>query len=133
MGSHDHLFERRKYARFLVNEGALAFVASKYGKIIDVSMQGLSFEYIIKANKPSLIHHFQTKNFTLDITFSIYDFCLVDLPIVVISDQEMKTGSNHRAIMTKRRCGVHFKDLATNQESLLKRFIILNQFGSQYI
>lgn len=133
MDIHDHLFERRKYSRFHVHEGALAFISNRYGKIIDIGMQGLSFQYIVKANKPSLRHYLQTAKISLDITFNIHKFCLVDLPIAIIYDQEMRSNDVYRSLLSKRRCGVRFKDPTTNQLSLLKRFIILNQFGAQYV
>lgn len=126
MIKYDESYERRVEPRFLVNEGAMAFVGKKYGKIIDVNMRGLSFQYIVKENKPFLKQNPQNKNFTLDITYGRSDFCLTNVPIKIISENESKSSSNSHPMLRKIRCGVQFKDLTEYQVFLLKRFVLIS-------
>jgi hypothetical protein len=126
MKGYDDLYDRRKEPRFSVNEGAMAFVDKKYGKIIDVNMRGLSFQYIVKENRPLLTNNSQDKNLTLDIAFGSHNFCLTDVPIKIISDNECKSSSNRNSMLRKIRCGVQFKYLTPDQLLLLKRFVLIS-------
>ena len=126
MKGYDSIFDRRKEPRFPVHEGAMAFVDKKYGKIIDVNMRGLSFQYIVKENRPLLTNGSQNKNFTLDIAYGISEFCLTNVPIKIISDNEYKSRSNSHSMLRKIRCGVQFKDLTPDQLVLLKRFVLIS-------
>ena len=78
--------EKRAAPRFLANEGAMAFVAEEYGKIIDVSMKGLSFQYTKKKEEPSLRQNYLNKCFTLDIASGMHSFCMKNVPIKIISE-----------------------------------------------
>ena len=131
MKKHDASTEKRAAPRFLANEGAMAFVAEEYGKIIDVSMKGLSFQYIKEKKEPSLSQNFINTCFTLDIASGMHNFCMKNVPIKIISEQEIQLNGVCRSILTKRRCSVAFKDLTPEQVSLLKRFVMLNQYGAQ--
>ena len=129
MKNDDVSSERRKDPRFFVNEGAMAFVAEKYGKVIDVSMKGLSFQYIENDKESHLSQYSRDKCIKLDIAFSARNFSLTDVPIKIISEQEIQSNSNHTSMLTKRRCSVAFKDLNPDQLFLLKQFVILNQYA----
>lgn len=126
MKGYDDLYDRRKEPRFPVHEGAMAFVGQKYGKIIDVNMNGLSFHYIVKENRPLLTNSSQIKNFTLDIAYGISGFCLTNVPVKIISDNEYKSSRKTHSALRKIRCGVQFKDLTPDQRILLKRFVLIS-------
>ena len=126
MKGYDDLYDRRKEPRFPVHEGAMAFVDKKYGKILDVNMRGLSFQYIVKENRPLLTNSSQNQNFTLDISYGSSEFCLTNVPIKVISENECQSNSNTHSVLRKIRCGVQFKDLTPDQRILLKRFVLIS-------
>lgn len=126
MKGYDDFYDRRKEPRFPVHEGAMAFVDKKYGKILDVNMRGLAFQYRVKENRPLVTNNCQNKNVTLDIAYGISEFCLTDVPIKIISDNECKSRGNSHSIVTERRCSVQFKDITPDQRVLLKRFVLIS-------
>jgi hypothetical protein len=124
MNGFDKTDERRTEPRFPVNERALAFLGKKYGKIIDINSKGLSFQYIVKENRPLLTNHFQKKHFTLDISSATHDFCLTDVPVKIISEDEVKPTSKIHPTLREIRYGVQFKNLSADQLYQIKNFIL---------
>ena len=103
--------ERRYNPRFRVNGDAIVVLKSQpptMGKLIDISMDGLSFRYI---------HDLERLNQTdmLDIFQSAGGFYL--------GRAEFNAVSNEKISDFVRRFSVQFRDLSRRQKSRLKKFI----------
>jgi hypothetical protein len=120
------MIERRKHERYHVKTGTFALLRStsiefskiremgmgeigfavikskpiKMGQIINISMNGLAFEYIERRDKP-------IKVFKLDILYA-QDAIESEIPLNTF---------------TIRRCGVEFGELTSNQKSRLEFFL----------
>ena len=128
MTGQNEINERRKEPRFVVNERALAFVGKKYGKIIDINSKGLSFQYLVKENRPLLANNSNRATLTLDISSASHDFCLTDLPVKIIAENEIQAGSNGHPTLKVIRCSIQFRELSADQIYYLKRFILYNHY-----
>lgn len=124
--------ERRRNNRVSAGKGAVAFHAGKYGRIIDVSLDGLCFQYFDdKSEEKGREADKQKAGGSLDIVFGAYDFFLVDLPVRVVADfQASSHHSGEHAGIVRRRTVV-FEELASHQLFNLKRFLLLNQYGNE--
>jgi hypothetical protein len=117
--------EKRKYIRFKVEDKI--FVAfgtqfSKIGKLKDISMGGLAFQYIEHAKTI-------TRNYSrLSIFHNEDTFYLPDIGCIVIADQPLYT--NHKVLTLKstylvKKCAVKFHDITAHQRDKLE-FLINN-------
>lgn len=116
-----------------VKKGALAFNDRDrgqilFGPIVDVSLEGLCFQYRECADDPGQARKAREPggSETLDIVFGAHDFTLTDLPVMPVSDYE--TASPHPAWPAGRgrcRC-VKFGRLSRDQLTSLRRFIQLS-------
>jgi hypothetical protein len=109
--------ERRRHKRFSVSKGAyVALRPSDYGVgvLIDISMGGLTFDYVTL--QPSSVKATELDIFLTDSTFrllqipcqSVWDLTIYDFPTSPIQ---------------KRRCGVEFRDLTSHQRLQIEHFI----------
>lgn len=112
------LAERRKSKRFQVEHGAFAVVRpefTKLGQIIDISHEGLAFQYAVTAtqkNEPS----------ELDIFLTGDGFYLEHMPFETVSDRRA-TRKSSKGFLPLRRCSVRFKEVTGTQIALLEYFI----------
>jgi hypothetical protein len=116
------LAERRKFRRFRVKNPAFVVFntePTKLGEIIDISMSGLSFRYMVDSEE--LVN--QSRE--LDILFGDDDFYLDRLLFVTISDRMTSNGLPFSTMLMRRR-GVQFSDLSAPQQSELEYFITHN-------
>ena len=113
--------ERRQHQRFKIREGAFALQAQKLGQINDIGIGGLSFQYMSDDSRPVKTSH-------LDIIMNNSAFRMKQIPVTIISDREIVT-TNPFYTQKIRRCSVQFKDLSSDRESLMKRFIEANTVG----
>ncbi len=109
--------ERRKHKRFSVSKGA--FVALRpsdngMGRLIDISMAGLTFDYITM-QPPSV------KATELDIFLTNSAFRLFEIPCQSVWD--LNTYDIPSTPLHKRRCGVEFGDLTPDQRLQIEHFI----------
>ena len=115
-------FERRRYDRYLSRKNAFAALGSKYnriGKIIDISLSGLSFQYILGENSCSNSLH-------VDIFLVGNLYHLYNVPCEMIYDIQIHVPHvNSRLIkmLTIKRCGVQFRELSDYDLTQLKLFI----------
>ncbi len=117
MVSPEETADQRQNERFQVREGAFVLLgpdSTKLGRVIDISMGGLSFSHMGKARPPSDLVE-------LDVFLIDADFYLEMIPFQVVSD--FKTRHNPLSPITMRRCGVQFKELTYDQRSQLEHFI----------
>jgi hypothetical protein len=111
--------ERRKHKRFTVPKNKHAFVALRpsdngMGRLIDISMGGLTFDYIT-TQSPSV------KATELDIFLATSGFRLFEMPIRSV--WSLNTYDIPSTPLHKRRIGVEFGDLTSFQRSQIEHFI----------
>jgi hypothetical protein len=112
------LAERRKRKRFQVQRGAFAVIRpefTKLGQIIDISHDGLAFQYPVTANQ-------EDGAFELDIFLTGEGFYLERMSFETVSDRGA-TRKSPKTFIPLRRCSVHFKDLTDIQIARLEYFI----------
>lgn len=120
MYSGNELTDRREFKRYFAKDRAFAVLGpdfKKFGQIIDISRDGLSFRYIADA----IGDHLLNTSFEVDIFFGDENFYLDRVSLVPISDCAERKGFSVRSIM-RRQC-VQFDELMPNQVSQLEYFI----------
>ena len=70
--------DRRRHKRFRVKEGALAFLGTIPGTIVDISEGGRAINYVVFEREPE-------RQFRLDIFFAANDFYLADIYSKLVS------------------------------------------------
>ena len=115
--------ERRKYVRFLPQPNAYAALGASYtkiGKIRDISMGGVAFEYY--SGSEELNQH----DSTVTIFITVNSFYLENIPCQIISDQP-KSGSNKTPVLNAnyrvKRCGLQFMNISEDQRQRLEFFL----------
>ncbi len=131
MGNQAKPNDRRHHDRYPVKNGALAFNAKKCGQIVNISLEGVSFQYVDadKCGTPKQNASRKVSSETLDIIFGEYNFTLNDLPVEVISDYQVTMLHPYRAETMKRCRCLKFGELTPEQLFRLKRFILINRYG----
>jgi hypothetical protein len=114
--------ERRQNARYSVVDDAYAALGRNYakvGKIIDISLGGLSFEYIHSDIT------YQNEE-TIDIFIENTPFGLYNIACTLVYDKIVKTPSVKDEFMDRtatRRCGIKFHRLGKDEAKQLRKFI----------
>jgi hypothetical protein len=117
--------EHRKYARYLPQNNAFAALGSKYtrvGKIIDISLGGLAFDYI--SGEYSGQNSSRVDIFLVGNVFHLYN-----LPCKMVYDIKIHVphvNNNFIKILTTKRCGVEFGELSDDNLAKLKLFLQIN-------
>ena len=111
--------ERRSHKRFRVKEGAMAFLGTVPGTIVDISESGMAIHYVVFEREPG-------RQFRLDIFFADDDFYLSDIPSEIISDTQSLSDSSPFSAVRVQRLGIRFCELNDEQERRLKYFILHN-------
>jgi CheY-like chemotaxis protein len=116
----------------MARKGALAFNGLEYGQIIDVSEGGISFQYISRPGHRSVlpIKRLKADTKSLDIVFSDYDFTLIDVPVNLIGDFQTPALPTIRPIDLNRKRSFSFAGLTPDQRDQLKRFLVINRYGT---
>lgn len=110
--------ERRRYIRFSTQRKTFAALRSgfdKVGKVLDISINGLSFNYITEDIPMENI-------FQVDIFQSENGFYLSNIPCRVIYDI-LNTNPRYDLFIQHRRCGLCFGRLSKKQEDELLYFL----------
>jgi hypothetical protein len=123
--------EQRKYGRFIPQDDAFVAIGSKVagvGRIKDLGMGGLAFEYIDDPGRrnplPRLSDIFEHSQ--LSIFLSENEFHLSDVPCRTIYDILAPVSTEDQRFITSfktRRCGVRFDALVEDQTAQLEFFI----------
>ena len=123
MKKEEEKAEKRKHSRFAVSGNAYAAYKNgltKVGKIKDVSLGGLSFEYIDEGYSTR-----QTGQ--IDIFTSGKAFYLPRIPVQIVYDisNPYRDGEERPYFSTidMNRCGIRFGQLNVDQTADLQRFI----------
>jgi hypothetical protein len=115
MKNGEERVERRKHKRFRVQEGAyVIFRPRTVGPLIDISMDGLTFEYV-SIKQPSKMES------ELVIAMTNNAFSLRNVPCKILSDFKVEGVSSN--LLSIRQCRVQFRDLTQHQISKLGDFI----------
>ena len=110
--------ERRKYTRFSTKKNTFAALRTgfdKVGRIIDISVNGLSFSYIVEESIP-------IESFHVDIFQSENGPYLSNIPCCVVYDI-LNTDKSYALVAKPRRCGLCFGPLIGKQQKYLIEFI----------
>ncbi len=110
--------ERRVKKRFRVKEGALAFVGTVPGTIIDISEAGIALNYAVFEQKPEA-------RCRLDIFFEDDEFALPDIEAELVTDSQTMVESGYDDVSI-RRLGLRFCELSDGQQDKLRYFILHN-------
>lgn len=108
--------EQRKFIRLMPQDSTFAVFRpdfTKLGKVKDISLGGLVFEYILNETQ-------NTGYAEIDIFLSGDGFYMSRIPSKIIYDTNI--GEEHRTVKT-RRCGVQFGDLTEEQAANLDFFL----------
>ena len=115
--------ERRKYVRFLAQSNTYAALGSSFtktGKIRDISMGGLAFEYYSDTEE---LNQYDS---TVTIFITVNNFYLENIPCRMISDLP-KCGSNKTPVLNfdyrVKRCGLQFMTISEDQRQRLEYFL----------
>ncbi len=116
--------ERREDKRFHAPTGAFAVLgpnATKVGRVIDISLSGLTFRHVDKEEPLSELNE-------IDVFMINDDFHVNKIPFETVSDYEIMN-EGPRALMTTRQSGLRFGELRPSQRSLLEYFIRNHTLG----
>ena len=111
--------ERREHGRYLVEKHALTLLwpaSSIVGRIIDISVAGLAFQYSA-TEKP------RDTSSEIEIILSQSDFSSGALPFKTVSDSRMSDHFGFTFTRSQRRRSIQFKELAEDQKEKLAHFI----------
>ncbi len=111
------IVERRKDRRFLAHDGV--FVTLKpsdthMGRVIDINMYGLAFEYVNGEDSP--VHPNELEIFVSDSAFRLNKVPCQIIYELTVYESPLSSGN-------KKRCGVEFGELTPKQTSQLSDFI----------
>jgi hypothetical protein len=116
------MIEQRRYARFSLEHDTFAALGTEYyrvGKVIDMSIGGLSFEYIVGKD-------IQSNSTELDIFLTGNIFHLHNIPCKIIYEitiHEPHVNNSFIKILTTKRCGLEFNNLSEEDHWHLRLFI----------
>ncbi len=119
--------EQRKYTRYAAAKNAFAALEpgfNKVGKIKDISILGLAFEYITDE-----VADFKVSK--VDIFVSGEDFFISKIPCKVVYDIPLETsGANQppNGLMHKR-CGLQFESLSNTGRFMIEQFMEAHTTG----
>lgn len=111
------MFERRRFNRYAVKQGALVILKGSKciaGEIIDIGVGGISIRYSEAAGNnitSSLLSQLIFKTVRIQ----------ADFPVKVVSNKHEELAEN---LDSSRRIGIQFGPLTDQQTSILDRFII---------
>jgi hypothetical protein len=109
------LAERRKHKRFQIERGAfVVYHSNKLGRIVDISMDGLSFSHVERDRTTRKLHD-------LDIFLIDRDFYLENVPLQV--DSTVKSYQPSFSSIYLGQYTVQFGDLTKRQRSKIEYLI----------
>ena len=116
--------DNRKVTRFPAKERAFALLkpfCDKLGQIRDISLGGLSFEYLDVGADENVG---RPEALTIDIIMTRESFYLSQIPCDIVYDEPANDDSPHFLKgIESRRCGLRFSDLSEDQRNGLEIFL----------
>jgi hypothetical protein len=123
------IVERREFQRYIPHENAFAAVGRDYsrvGKIKNIALGGLAFEYIVGLSP-------KEEATQADIFLVGNVFHLHNIPCRIIYDVEVHVphvNNNYIKILTTKRCGLQFK---SNSDEIITQLMIFIEAYSDRI
>jgi hypothetical protein len=120
--------ERRRHVRYIPQEKAFAALGEKYtkvGKIKNISLSGLAFEYVVSQEN----HGVGSK---VDVFLTDDSFHIHNLPCFVVYDvgvSEFQADSRPEDMLTIRRCAVRFAARSDEHKSQIRSFLKTHTVG----
>ena len=119
--------EQRKYTRYAAADNAFAALEpgfNRVGRIQDISIMGLAFEYLTDE-----VADFKVSK--VDIFVSGEDFFISKIPCKVVYDISLETsGANQSPTgLMHKRCGLAFESLPNTEKSMIEQFIEAHTTG----
>ena len=120
--------ERRRHVRYIPQGNSFAALGEKYtkvGKIKDIGMGGLAFEYVVSQGNHGAGSKVDV--FLTDDTFHIHN-----LPCLIVYDvgvSESQADSPPADMLTFRRCAVRFTACSDEHKSQVRSFIKKHTVG----
>jgi hypothetical protein len=120
--------ERRKHVRYIPQENAFAALGQRYskvGKIKNIGMGGLAFDYIIGQEIPE-------GNSMVDVFLTDDAFHIHNLPCLIVYDvgvSESRADTRPADMLTIRRCAVRFTARSDEHKSQVRSFIEKHTVG----
>jgi hypothetical protein len=121
--------ERRKYTRYLTQENAFAALGDKYsrvGKIKNIALGGMAFEYIV-GDAPNKENATEADIFMVGNVFHLHN-----IPCRIIYDFEVHVPhvkNSYVKILTTNRCGLQFGSLPETKMTQLSIFLEVHAVG----
>ena len=130
MSSKQSSADHRVHLRLTAKDGALAFHRGEYGRIIDVSPEGLSFLFEARCKERAIGEGKALRPVceTLDIASCDDDFILVDMPVAAIADIPL-SDPRRPGVQLCRRC-IRFGDLLPQQVAAIEKFLRINRLSA---
>ncbi|QTA84399.1 hypothetical protein [Desulfonema magnum] len=125
--------ERRNQPRFLTSDNA--FIAMgirmpKIGKIKDISLNGLAFEYLVNCPTDKADREDSHEKFSQANLFLVGgEFSLTDIPCIMVYDIIKYIFT--QSLIVKKQCGVRFGELGEDQAKELGLFLAYHTTGSE--
>ena len=119
--------ERRKYPRYVLKHDSFAALGSDYsraGRIIDISLGGLAFEYIVLDNSVG-------DNYSVEIFLSKGKLHLHRVPCRVVCDQEIFACASEfleTENISTRVCRIEFEPMMMGQHEQLE--LVLDAYST---
>lgn len=120
--------ERRRHFRYTPQKNAFAALGENYakvGKIKDIGMGGMAFEYVVSQENHGASS--QVDVFLADDAFHIHN-----LPCLIVYDvgvSESQADSRPAEMLTIRRCAVRFTARSDEHKSQIRSFIKTHTVG----
>jgi len=113
--------EQRKYTRYAAADNAFAALEpgfNKVGRIQDISIMGLAFEYITDE-----VADFEVSK--VDIFVSGVDFFISKIPCKVVYDIPLETSGATQSPngLMHKRCGLQFESLSNTGRVMIEQFM----------
>ena len=125
--------EHRKFVRFIPEERTFVVFRPEFiklGKIKDISLGGLGYEYIVQEHMNNNSKDSQITE--IDILLSETKFHMSKIPCKMVYDMQVSENIEDNSInnMETRHCGLQFGDLTGQETKKLESFLNNNVAGT---
>ena len=116
------IIEHRKHVRLWPQPNTFAAVGKNYsrvGKVRDISLDGLSFEYLYGES-------IENNSSQVDIFLVGNIFHLYNVPCRMVYDVQIHVPhvkSHYKKLLTTKRCGIEFKEISKDDFAQLSLFL----------
>lgn len=122
------MIEHRKHVRLLPPTNTFAALGNNYsrvGKVKDISLDGLSFEYL--SGESTSVDSSRVDIFLVGSIFHLYN-----VPCEMVYDikvHELHEDNNYIKMLTTKRCGIKFKKMSKDDFAQMTLFLEADTIG----